>query len=212
MPDFVLLVRVVAVKRTEAAFACKDCVCDEQVNKHVRRLPAVVRSNGRRERWGQLRAPRAAIAGYRYPVSCVIKTTLCVYFWLRWVFPAALYGRAERGLLSSWGVWAAHGAGFSCRRARGVQGAGASAAAFLLLGPSRQARWLWHTGLVATPQVGVFPGQGSKPCARTAGGVLTAGPPRASPFQNLKIQKEELITPMVERRASRGRAQCEPRP
>ena len=50
--------------------------------------------------------------------------------------------------------------------ARGLQGPGASAASFLLLGPRRQPQGLWCPGLVAAAPCGIFPGQGSNPCAR----------------------------------------------
>ena len=105
------------------------------------------------------------------------------------------------GLLSSCGVWAAHGAGFSCRRARApgcrdficcLSALGPQTADSVVVAhrPSCCRRDLPRPGIKAVyphcrrdlprPGInpcartvgGVFPGQGSNPCACTVGGVF----------------------------------------
>ena len=89
------------------------------------------------------------------------------------------------GLLSSCGVWAAHGAGFSCRRARApgcrdficcLSALWPQTADSVVVAhrPSCCRRDLPRPGInpCARTVGGVFPGQGSNPCACTVGGVF----------------------------------------
>ena len=77
------------------------------------------------------------------------KIVLCIYFWLCWVYVAALAFSTggEWGLLSSCSARASHRRGFSCRGAQAL-GSRASGAA------SVQAQQLLFSGLVAPRHVG----------------------------------------------------------
>ena len=73
---------------------------------------------------------------------------LFIYFWLCWVFVAALglsLGVKSRGY-SSCSSWASHCGGFSCRGTQALGQAGFSSC-------STQTQYLWHMGLVASGYV-----------------------------------------------------------
>ena len=96
--------------------------------------------------------------------------------------------------------------------AHGLQGAGLLLLPFHSWAPDGRLSGCGTQASLLHRPVGSSQARDQTMCPALPGRFLTMGPARASPLQNLKIQKEALITLMVERRASRRRAQRKPRP